>query len=575
MDTKDSDSFVVHPLIARDPCSNPQETHEFDIRGEFLRISKSPRSIGTTRKEPNLVVVRLCESWGSHPGKKEWNLVAWSSLLAAYAQNGDLRKAKNVFDFMQSRNIVCYSTLLTMYTRFCSLDHAKLFFDQMPEWNLVSWNVLLSAYAKSGDLESVQEVFLIMEAWNLVSGATMITGYTKCGHIGKAQAIFKSLPLWNAVACTAMLTGYAQTGHVLLAKQVFDTMPVRGIVTWNAMLACYARNGYTEDAKAIFHGMKEHDIVSLTTMLSCSPCLADAESLFNRFPERNLCSENVMLDAYVSGGKIEQAKRFFDGMKYHDFQSLVVMVLGFSHAGRLEEAKYVFEEAREFNPVLWTCMGSAYAQSGHFEEARQIFGNASDVVFLDDNANEKIAWHLHDHNDLVFCNAHLSVCLQDGDFVEGVQKFHRMKQRDQVTWNSVVSAYIRRGQVITAARLFDRLPVRDVTSWNLVLAGLCWKIDSEVRNEVFHKMILMEMPDEVTLLCKLNLCSHEGNLANFSRWFASLRSDFGLEPTKQHYSTAIDILSRAGDLREAWDLLNTMPFYPDTMEWTKITKHKH
>ncbi|KAI8554133.1 hypothetical protein RHMOL_Rhmol05G0074300 [Rhododendron molle] len=37
-------------------------------------------------------------------------------------------------------------------------------------------------------------------------------------------------------------------------------------------------------------------------------------------------------------------------------------------------------------------------------------------------------------------------------------------------------------------------------------------------------------------------------------------SDFGLDPTLEHYSCLIDLLCRAGELDKAWKVVNEMPF---------------
>ena len=75
------------------------------------------------------------------------------------------------------------------------------------------------------------------------------------------------------------------------------------------------------------------------------------------------------------------------------------------------------------------------------------------------------------------------------------------------------------------------------------------------------------MPDDVTFVGLILACTHGGMVAKGRQIFASMESKFGIEPKLEHYGCVIDLLGRAGELREAYDLIQAMPMKPDNVAW--------
>lgn len=63
-------------------------------------------------------------------------------------------------------------------------------------------------------------------------------------------------------------------------------------------------------------------------------------------------------------------------------------------------------------------------------------------------------------------------------------------------------------------------------------------------------------PDRVTFLAVISACSHAGLVDEGCYYFDKMSKKYGIKPTLEHYSCLIDLLSRAGRLREAYGLLN-------------------
>ena len=50
-------------------------------------------------------------------------------------------------------------------------------------------------------------------------------------------------------------------------------------------------------------------------------------------------------------------------------------------------------------------------------------------------------------------------------------------------------------------------------------------------------------------------------------FFESMERDFSIAPKLEHYGCMVDMLGRAGELREAHDLILGMPMKPDSVVW--------
>ncbi|CAN1784544.1 Pentatricopeptide repeat-containing protein At2g13600 [Linum perenne] len=75
------------------------------------------------------------------------------------------------------------------------------------------------------------------------------------------------------------------------------------------------------------------------------------------------------------------------------------------------------------------------------------------------------------------------------------------------------------------------------------------------------------LPNEITFLAVLGACRHMGLVDEGRRHFDSMVEDHGIKPTVKHYGCMVDLLGRAGKLREAEELIDSMPMAPDVSTW--------
>ncbi|KAF5183639.1 Pentatricopeptide repeat [Thalictrum thalictroides] len=65
-------------------------------------------------------------------------------------------------------------------------------------------------------------------------------------------------------------------------------------------------------------------------------------------------------------------------------------------------------------------------------------------------------------------------------------------------------------------------------------------------------------PNEITLMGILSACTHAGIVDEGLKFFNQIDKVYGISPIIEHYGCVVDLLSHAGWLNEAEDLINSM-----------------
>ncbi|XP_020242710.1 pentatricopeptide repeat-containing protein At5g66520-like [Asparagus officinalis] len=76
-------------------------------------------------------------------------------------------------------------------------------------------------------------------------------------------------------------------------------------------------------------------------------------------------------------------------------------------------------------------------------------------------------------------------------------------------------------------------------------------------------------PDEKTITAVLSACRNSGLVAEGYKIYNNMRK-FGLKPKIQHYGCMVDLLARAGQLKEAEGFIRRMPVKPDSLLWRNL-----
>ncbi|EFJ33191.1 hypothetical protein SELMODRAFT_72028, partial [Selaginella moellendorffii] len=128
------------------------------------------------------------------------------------------------------------------------------------------------------------------------------------------------------------------------------------------------------------------------------------------------------------------------------------------------------------------------------------------------------------------------------------------------------------GRIEEARAMFDSIPCRDLVAWTAMIVGYAQSQRiHDLALDLFHAMLVEGVkPDGSTLASVMLACNHIGLVESARGFFLSIAGDFGLDPGKEHYSCLVDSLSRAGQLRDAQDLMDSMPFLPSRLDWRTL-----
>ncbi|KAK7351056.1 hypothetical protein VNO77_10209 [Canavalia gladiata] len=353
------------------------------------------------------------------------------------------------------------------------------------------------------------------------------------------------------------LSTYAKCGVVRDARNLFDTMPERNVVTWNAMISGYLRNGDTESAPLVFEEMPWKTQMTWSEMIggfARNGDIATARRLFDKVPLelKDVVTWTVMVDGYARKGDMEAAREIFEVMPERNFFVWSSMVYGYCKKGDITEAEAIFNRVRVRNLEIWNSMIAGFVQNGFGEKALQTF--------------EVMGLERFEPDEFTVVSV-LSACAQLGRLDVGKQMHLMIEHKgiivNQFVLSGLVDMYAKCGDLVNARLAFERYTGRNVFCWNALISGFA--INGKCREvlEYFGRMQESNIrPDGITFLTVLSACAH-GGLVSEALEVISQMEAYGIKMGIKHYGCMVDLLGRAGRLRDAYDLIKRMPMKPN------------
>ncbi|KAJ4972043.1 hypothetical protein NE237_005142 [Protea cynaroides] len=233
----------------------------------------------------------------------------------------------------------------------------------------------------------------------------------------------------------------------------------------------------------------------------------------------------------------------------------------YTSCGELKLAKIIFDELGHKSVVYWNSMISGCVKSGsRFREALQYFHEM------------RLA---HENADKFSLVSVASACGNIGALVLG-RWVHCIVYKHGYCGvvplgNALVDMYGKFGIMEDAFKVFDEMSVRDVVSWSAMIDVCathgCGLRALDVLAEMERAAIV---PDDMTFTSLLCACSHGGLLQQGKMWFDRMTSEYGVESKIQHFGCMVDLLGKAGQLKEAYRLIKEMPMEPDAAIWRSL-----
>ncbi|KAF3664873.1 putative protein ASPARTIC PROTEASE IN GUARD CELL 2-like [Capsicum annuum] len=225
-------------------------------------------------------------------------------------------------------NTLLANRLVDMYSKCSSLEYAQRAFNEVSNKNCQSWNTKSSAYYQRGLFGEVFKVFDEMPEPNVESSNSIVSSLTRCGFPGKAMGCFKRMGkrygddfLIDEFTVVGVVNACACLGVLKLLRELHGLAIVVGVrfnlVVCNALIDAYGKCGKPEYSYSILCRMHETDVFSWTSMLVAyirASRLADACTLFDSMPVRNVVAWTALITGFTQNGEGDKASCVFKEM---------------------------------------------------------------------------------------------------------------------------------------------------------------------------------------------------------------------------------------------------------------------
>lgn len=436
-----------------------------------------------------------------------------------------------------SCEIFVANALITLYSRWGRLAEARRVFDEMPQRDLVSWSAMLSGYAQDGDngFEAALLFIKLMREGMLIDHVSLISvvsasGYERNLELGR-QAHGLTIKMGydrNVSVCNVLISTYWKCEVIRDAKLVFQLMGNRNVVSWTTMISI------DEDAAVfLFNGMRSDDVYPNEVTLI---------GLFHAIAMKNLVKEGLMVHGFCIKSSFLLEPTVCN--------SLITMYAKFEF---IQESRKIFEELGNREAISWNALISGYAQNGLFKEAFLTFLSAMKEITP---------------NQYTFGSVLNAIGAAEDISLKHGQRCHSTLLKlgfstDPIVSGALLDMYAKRGSITESQRVFNETPERTQFAWTAIISAYARHGDYESVMSLFKEMEMENTnPDSITFLSVLTACCRKGMVETGLEVFNSMIKDHHIEPSSEHYSIMVDMLGRAGKLKEAEELVCEIPVGP-------------
>nr|GMC75611.1 pentatricopeptide repeat-containing protein At3g62890-like [Ipomoea batatas] len=429
-------------------------------------------------------------------------------------------------------------------------------------------NTLINMYAVCGNMGDARKVFDESPVRDLVSWNSILAGYVQAGNVEESMMIYNQMPRRNVIASNSMIVLLGRCSRVAEACRLFHEMDDKDLVSWTALISCYEQNGFYEEALDLFvqmsaKGIAMDEVVMVSVFSACANLLVlETGKLVHGLVikigfESYVNLQNALIHMYSSCGDVNAAQNMFDTSRNLDQISWNSIISAYVKCGSVEKARVLFDSMLEKDCVSWTTMISGYAQHDQFSETLALFQEMLHIGIKPDETTLV---------SVVSACTRLAA-LEQGKWIHAYIRKNGLKV-NIILGTTLIDMYMKCGYTENAMEVFHGMEERGVSSWNALILGLAMNGQVQRSLETFEEMKKRGVtPNEVTFVAVLGACRHMGMVDEGRQYFDSMVKSYGIEPNLKHYGCMVDLLGRAGLLKEAENLIQTMPMAPDVPTW--------
>ncbi|KAK7363271.1 hypothetical protein VNO77_05407 [Canavalia gladiata] len=484
------------------------------------------------------------------------------SSLQSCAHNANLSKGKELHSHLIKNGFfaspLAITSLINMYSKCTLMNHALRVFNYPThlDKNIFAYNAIIAGFVANGLPQRAFGLYRQMRRLGIVPDKfTFPCVIRACGdavidlEVRKIHGLLFKLGLeLDVFVGSALVNTYLKLGLVMEAHEVFEELPVRDVVLWNSMVNGCAQIGRFEEALGVFRRMGGNGVV---------PCRYAVTGVLSIFSVIGDFDNGRVVHGFV-------AKMGYDS-------SVVVSNALIDMYGKckcVSDALNVFEAVDEKDIFSWNSIISVHERCGdHYGTLRlfdRMLGNSvqPDLVTV---------------TTVLPACTHLAALMHGREIhgymvVNGLGKEESFNDFDYVLLNNaLMDMYAKCGNMRDAHMVFDNMREKDVASWNIMITGYGMHGYGDDALDTFSRMCQARMvPNEISFVGLLSACSHAGMVKEGLEFLSEMKSKYGVSPSLEHYTCVVDMLCRAGQLAEAYDLVLTMPFKADPVGWRSL-----
>ncbi|RZR93892.1 hypothetical protein BHM03_00022473 [Ensete ventricosum] len=299
-------------------------------------------------------------------------------------------------DMGLTKDLIVRTAVLEMYVKCGAVDEARREFDGMVHRDVVAWSAMIAGYAQNGRPDEALELFESMKAENCKPNeVTLVSVLSASAQLGSVEfglhigSYIESQELASGVYVgSALVDMYSKCGNIGGARRVFSEMKQRDVITWNSMIAGLAFNGFAQEAFDLYHRMRDQhfkptDVTFVGLLTACTHAgrVEQGLAFFRSMkPEHGIAPKvehcACIVDLFCRSGRLEDAYKFICEM---ETEPNVVIWGTLLSACRIHSDVELAEVAVKKLVVLepnnssnYVLLSNIYANAGRWEEARKM-----------------------------------------------------------------------------------------------------------------------------------------------------------------------------------------------------------
>ncbi|XP_028806340.1 pentatricopeptide repeat-containing protein At1g06143 [Neltuma alba] len=386
-------------------------------------------------------------------------------------------------------------------------------------------------------IDFATSAFHLMESPNTFVYNALIRGSVHCCYSEQALVCYThmlqhqlkptSYTFSSLVKASTLLLDscFGQAIHSHIWKHGFELH----VFVQTTLVEFYSALGDIKGSIKIFDDMLEKDVFAWTTMIKAHVRHEDmhsAQRLFDKMPERNVATWNTMIDGYTRSRNFKSAELLFNQMPSRDIISWTTMMICYSQNQRFHDVISLFHGMiySGFTPddVAMTTVIAACAHLGALDIGKEVH------LYVMQNGFDL---------DVYMGSALIDMYAKCGNLDRSLLVFYKLHNKNLFCWNSIIEGLAVHGYAQEALRMFDKMERKGIKA------------------------------NAITFISILSACTHAGFVEEGRQRFVSMIQDYRITPQAEHYGCMVDLMSKAGLLEDALELIRSMRFEPNSVIW--------